>query len=349
MNAPDVVRLGPSMPEDLLAEWSTFVVGQRGSFFQSPLWLTAWWDRLAGRPPTEIGFWRRNGQLEAVASRSRVSERLHPRVPIPLPFTTNGGSGVGAADHSGWLATELLLPEVRRWFGAPSPLRPILLQSISRTGVDTGGRVVRSRRCPQLDIAAYIAGSVGSSKLKKQVRYNRRRLADSGVQLEWRPPGTIDFRLLESLIELHRDRRAMVADTTVFDHTRLPLHLDLAQGSTALIGTAAVVAVQEATPVAILYGLVCGKTFSYFQSGWNPTLAAMSIGSLLVDEAVRQAASAGCETFDFLRGPEPYKYRFGAEDVINDDVLIGRGPIASALKLKRTGQAEREQASEAAP
>jgi CelD/BcsL family acetyltransferase involved in cellulose biosynthesis len=38
-------------------------------------------------------------------------------------------------------------------------------------------------------------------------------------------------------------------------------------------------------------------------------------GMVLMGETIRLAAEEGCHTFDFLRGAEPYKYRFGASDV----------------------------------
>jgi hypothetical protein len=42
-----------------------------------------------------------------------------------------------------------------------------------------------------------------------------------------------------------------------------------------------------------------------------------------------QAAHAeGCRVFDFLRGREPYKYRFGATDRDDTTWVRGRGPLA---------------------
>ncbi len=38
-------------------------------------------------------------------------------------------------------------------------------------------------------------------------------------------------------------------------------------------------------------------------------------GMVLMGECIRLAAEEGCHLFDFLRGTEPYKYRFGASDV----------------------------------
>jgi CelD/BcsL family acetyltransferase involved in cellulose biosynthesis len=49
---------------------------------------------------------------------------------------------------------------------------------------------------------------------------------------------------------------------------------------------------------------------------------------------VLHARSHGAELFDFLRGPEEYKYRFGAEDQIDEDWLVARGLTGRLLEMK---------------
>jgi hypothetical protein len=38
--------------------------------------------------------------------------------------------------------------------------------------------------------------------------------------------------------------------------------------------------------------------------------------------------------FDFLRGQEPYKYRFGATDRVDRSYLVPRGATGALLRLK---------------
>ena len=42
--------------------------------------------------------------------------------------------------------------------------------------------------------------------------------------------------------------------------------------------------------------------------------ADLSAGIMLCAERIRQAIARGFTAFDFMRGNEPYKYRFGATD-----------------------------------
>lgn len=54
-----------------------------------------------------------------------------------------------------------------------------------------------------------------------------------------------------------------------------------------------------------------------YNSGLDPTaFGPLSLGEVLTAKAIEWAIENGRETFDFLRGDEAYKYRFGAEDTM---------------------------------
>jgi CelD/BcsL family acetyltransferase involved in cellulose biosynthesis len=59
---------------------------------------------------------------------------------------------------------------------------------------------------------------------------------------------------------------------------------------------------------------VVPRSWGLYNSSFDPTLAALSPGVVLVWELIGQAADEGCSVFDLLRGDEAYKYRFGAVD-----------------------------------
>jgi CelD/BcsL family acetyltransferase involved in cellulose biosynthesis len=55
---------------------------------------------------------------------------------------------------------------------------------------------------------------------------------------------------------------------------------------------------------------------------------------VLLSHAIRSAAEDGVREFAFLRGHEPYKYRFATDDDGLDSVCVVRGPAgAAALAL----------------
>jgi len=65
---------------------------------------------------------------------------------------------------------------------------------------------------------------------------------------------------------------------------------------------------------AVAYCLQHARRCHYYIGGFDPAQAAISPGTLLVAHAIEQARSEACTEFDFLRGREAYKYRWGAVD-----------------------------------
>ena len=51
-----------------------------------------------------------------------------------------------------------------------------------------------------------------------------------------------------------------------------------------------------------------------YNSGYDPQYSYLSPGIVLVGYLIREAIESGRCEFDFLRGKESYKYRFGAKD-----------------------------------
>jgi len=52
--------------------------------------------------------------------------------------------------------------------------------------------------------------------------------------------------------------------------------------------------------------------FLLYNSGYNPALSALSVGNVLTAYTIQEAIRLGRTRYDFLRGDEVYKFRFGA-------------------------------------
>lgn len=65
---------------------------------------------------------------------------------------------------------------------------------------------------------------------------------------------------------------------------------------------------------ATLYAFAADGRLLVYNSGYDPAFAHVSAGMVLVGMAIEDAAKEGLTIFDFLRGNEAYKYRFGATD-----------------------------------
>jgi CelD/BcsL family acetyltransferase involved in cellulose biosynthesis len=337
---PEVVDLdGPARLEGLDRAWLELAGRVEGtSYFQTPDWVLAWWDTIAGRPPTRIATWRApSGRVEAVVALSRVRERLHRRLPVAVPVYANAGSGAGAADHCGWLVPAARADEVGAWVSEAIGGGALLVRGADsdwpRWALPGGARVVDAIACPRVALPLADRGAGPSQSFVRQLRRFTRRLERERVSFEWVPPTRVDERLLRTLFELHARGDARRGGST-FGIEQLAFHRRLAERSGPGRGPAAIVARREETIVGVLYGFWWQDTFAGYQSGWDPTFARHSMGSVLVLHALERAADEGAHTFDFLRGREPYKYRFGARDRCDRTWLVPRGPAGALLTTR---------------
>jgi CelD/BcsL family acetyltransferase involved in cellulose biosynthesis len=83
-------------------------------------------------------------------------------------------------------------------------------------------------------------------------------------------------------------------------------------------------------PVAAHYGFRFGGVEFFYQSGRDPELQRESPGMALLTHAIRNSFDDGVHEFAFLRGHEPYKYRFANDDRGLDSVCVTRGFAAAA-------------------
>ena len=97
------------------------------------------------------------------------------------------------------------------------------------------------------------------------------------------------------------------ADVRLFHRTAVPRLL--ASNLLRLFGME-----MEGRLVAAYYGMAHhGEAYAYL-NGFDPNYGFESPGTALIGHAIQDAVAGGCTRFHFLRGQEPYKYAWGAED-----------------------------------
>jgi CelD/BcsL family acetyltransferase involved in cellulose biosynthesis len=75
---------------------------------------------------------------------------------------------------------------------------------------------------------------------------------------------------------------------------------------------------------AALYCFAVGNRTFYYLGGFSPELSKYSLGTILTAHAIRTAIREGHSEFDFLRGNEPYKYKWQPQERINHRLLLLR-------------------------
>lgn len=326
MLASDAVRL---------SAWRRLAAEVPGaSYFQTPDWVVSWWDTIGGRPSGTAALIWEDDHLTGIFALADTRERLTGRLPLHVPVVTNAGSGIGT-DHAAWLALPAAETTLREWIISRGPL---LLKGIPlELGEALGWRLIETHRCPRLAIAE--ASDRISGKLAKTLRNAQRRLAREGVEFSWKEPGSVDAADLTRLYDLHRLRRADTGDDSVFDDPdRRSFHERLLEWGDFRGGTTLIEATREEQVVGVLYGFTWGDTYAYYQTGWDPEFKQLSLGSVLVLEAIEECAKRGISTFDFLRGPEEYKYRFGATDAVEGTFAVGSSAGLTAIAAFRRAQ-----------
>lgn len=337
-------------------EWNRLAAECSGtSYFQTADWIWSWWETVAERTPTRVACWRSlDGELEAVAAVSRGRAALHRRLHLSVPAMTLAGSGPGDADHCGAIARAERRSDVANWLRNTVGGQTLVAAGIAPgSGIaPRGARVVDATPCPRLalDTGGFEPGAfetagrrVGrSSNFRTQLGRFARRIARAGVTFDWQPAGAVSPAIVMELFELHWRLRRSRGQSTTLEWPHRELLLRCVERAGTGRGPAAVVARKGDDVVGVLIGFWWQGTFSAYQKGWEPSYAPFSIGSLLISEAIERAADAGAHTFDFLRGTEDYKYRFGAVDHEDETVVVPAGPVGALLLARSRALAVRD-------
>lgn len=154
-------------------------------------------------------------------------------------------------------------------------------------------------------------------KLAKNLRLQRRKLETAGGEFEVASPDQAN-EYLDALFALHEQRWSANGalrepDIRAFHRRVAPAFAG--RGWLRFHGIR-----RNGKLEAVLYAFARNRRVYYYLSGFNPELTGFGPGSLLVHEAMQYALAQGDREFDFLRGVEPYKYRWGAVNRINKRV-----------------------------
>ncbi len=326
--------VGLPLPDDIRDRWRQLEsAAEQPSIFRTPEWVEARAEVLGLTADTTVHVWEAAGRMVAVLPITVTKERLHPQLPLGLPVLTIAAAGTGAADHTGWTAADGGDEQVAAWLRAAR--RTVLLRNLDprlATHVGESGVLLELERCPRLDLTQ----TDRQASFRKRVAYYRRRAEREGCVLTATLPGEVSGEQLATLSRLHEQR---FAGASVLSRQAIAIQEALRRRQRADLGPLAVTATVGGRPVGMLWGLWFAGVFAYYQSGWLPEYRSLNLGTVLVDEAMSIARSLGAVTFDFLRGAEDYKYKFGATDRVDSTILLPRGLPGSLLQLKSRAKA----------
>ncbi|HEV7367514.1 GNAT family N-acetyltransferase [Arenibaculum sp.] len=272
--------------------------------FQSPAWLLAWREcfadgraavltlRASGRLVGLLPLFELDGRLLAWgAGTSDYLDGVFAPGLDPVPLGHALGHVLGRALDG--LPLDL--------FQVP-PGSPLLAMPAPEGWPDAAGE---GEPCPEVALPARLSRSMAQN-----LRTARNRAERAGG-LEAAAGGP---ELLDALFALHGARwrehgGGVLSDARVADFHRAAVPALAASGLLRLYR----IAVGGRT-AAVLYGLCAKGRFHYYIGGFDPEMAPIGPGTIAVGHAIDAATAEGAAHFDFLRGREPYKYRWGAVD-----------------------------------
>lgn len=350
MSAPGVERIGSAAALEALApEWDRLAEAcPRATPFQRPEWLLPYCR--AYEPEVVAVALRRDGRLAGLAALER---RRHDGGPA-LVFLGTGPSDYldllaePGAEEELWQAVLVLVEEesgaARAGDGGGGdghvpacrldeipPGSPV--PELAARDDRWHERVEDATPCPALRLPE--SGTLEDALPAKQyarLLYERRRARREGRLEVAEAPADDPGPMLQRLVELHRARWSERGrGHGVLPERAARFHHGVARAF-ARRGELALFEVRvDDTPVASFYGFHHRRTLYYYIGGFDPASSHLSPGVLAVGHAIEQALARGCGSFDFLRGAEPYKLRWGARPLRSRRVEL----VAPALAGSR--------------
>lgn len=157
--------------------------------------------------------------------------------------------------------------------------------------------------------------SLGKNMREQIKRYPRRLEKQFSVETEMaRTPAQVD-EFCDQLFELHGKRWRARGQTGVLAlPSRRRFHREVCHKFLENDWLRLWRLKCDGRAACVLLSYFWGGKYWFFIGGFEPELMRWSVGTCLFARVFREAIAEGASEFDFLRGAEEYKYRFGALD-----------------------------------
>lgn len=318
------VYTDPSVFDELAAEWQVLMDhAVNAPIFMTPEYQKTWWDHLG------------QGDLRIVTVRDDDSGALLGIAPL---FVFDGEirfvGCVDVSDYLDFLVDRERCPEVYEtlvelissdlqidWQSAyfcslahHSPTHRIVVDLAQAKGWQA--RSEQEEVCPVITLADSWDGYLATVKKKQRHEIRRKlRRAESGAEVHWSVIDSADGltdEVLDRFIDLHQKS---TPDKEAFWDEAMESFFRALAKQVAELGWLKLYQVEINGYMASM--LLC---FDYndeilvYNSGFDPELFGhLSPGNIIVSYSIQHAIELGRKRYDFLRGDEIYKFRFGAE------------------------------------
>jgi len=310
-------RLGPEWDELLSSSPSE-------SVFLTWEWMFTWWKHLSGRRRLSILAVRSAGELIAIAPLALRPPDYRRLTPFSsLEFL---GTGIAGSDYLDLIVRagreQDALPALADYLARGTTMLDLAqIRRGSSLALDLAGRIkgrgwglseATTAVCPYIDLSgqtwpSYLAGLGPAHRANLNRRL--RNLTRSSELLFTEARSEEERReFLGHLIVLHNLRRRELGGSETFHTPRLVgFHEEFSALARRRGWLRLYLLRLDQRPVAALYGFRYGRTFYFYQSGFDPAHGKQSVGLVAMGLTIRNALEDGAAEFDLLHGDEKYK------------------------------------------
>ncbi|MBM3137971.1 MAG: GNAT family N-acetyltransferase [Chloroflexi bacterium] len=311
-------------------DWNTLVVQNETDVpFLRYEYLKSWWEFKGG------GEWTGNSRLVLVAGFSESQLVAIAPLFIPADNEINKLMLLGSIEISDYLdlicipqhksrfISDLLelvikdIPEVDILDFVNVPRASTTLELLETHASKAGWKIEiqPAYHTPAIQLAAdwetYLAGI--DKKQRHEIRRKMRRAEDNPDPIHWymvedREKLDNEIQALYSLMEMDPDKNKFLTPQ-MRDQMSEIIHWAFDEGILQL----SFLQIDQSKAAAYL-SFDYGKHVLVYNSGFDHQFSEYSPGWVLLSYLIQHAVETGKSHFDFMRGDETYKYRFGADD-----------------------------------
>jgi CelD/BcsL family acetyltransferase involved in cellulose biosynthesis len=296
----------------------------RATPFQSPQWLLPWTRYLFQGGEIWAVTLRHEGELIGFA----------PLFCWGIALQTVSFLGAGVSDYGDVLYSpgredecvsalwSVLSSRQGRWHFLD------LQELRSGSALLEGHDVEKCSVCPVLDLGTY-PGSMDHKHRTDLHRAQNRIRKHLDVEFVMAAEESL-FGLIEEFFILHAARWGEMDASIQAFHREVAVRF-LASGDLRLC-----VLRIDKVPAAAVYSFRNGQVLYCYLSGFDPAMAKLSPGAVLLNWLIEGELEAGAEAVDFLRNPEAYKYLWGARDRANYTLRVNRESSTEMLQSRHS-------------
>ncbi len=308
--------------------WSG-VAESAGNLFATPEWLELWWQHFGAGRELLLTV-EDDAVLPFYVWRERPLRVV--RVLGHGPGDELGPFGPGAREAlRRWVETERFDVLACQQLPGPESWLPSL----------PGGCVLNREGSPVLAFEGRSWEELLKAKsrnFREQVG-RRTRALERDFDVRYRLVTDADDEALDSFFRLHALRHGgptTVTETEPFQREFAALAAERGWLRLWLVEL-------DGRPAAAWLGFRFAGAECYYQAGRDPSYDKHSVAFVLLAHTIRAALEDGAAEYRFLRGDEPYKYRFADSDPGLESIVVARGAAGrAALAAIRAGRAARK-------